>query len=203
MLERIEAINKAYVDKNYIAALSLALTIPDICAQAEYDNKLGVGERYRKWFNEHIQEYYGESGIMTLSNPSDKMKYLDNHFRYKFDAEACYKLRCAVLHSGNDDIKIHKNDYNFIIYATNPDPEKRLPCEITSVFVNNSKGVNQTILLDLDMFCYYMCKEAKESYEKNKEAFEPYQLPITFVPLETVEDLREMIDIIGFEKFKQ
>ena len=58
MIQKLEAIKKAYSDGNYMAALALALTIPDICGQVEFPELSGsrhVGERYRKWFDLRIQ----------------------------------------------------------------------------------------------------------------------------------------------------
>ncbi len=56
LLNIIDEVNKSLDNNLYFAALSLVLTIPDICGKAEYPNK-GVGERYITWFDEHIGQY--------------------------------------------------------------------------------------------------------------------------------------------------
>ena len=51
---------KACVDeRNWHAALALALTVPDICGQIEYPEWAGpghTGKRYPKWFDTWVKE---------------------------------------------------------------------------------------------------------------------------------------------------
>ena len=49
----IEEINKALENELYFSALSLALTLPDICGKAEYPDK-GSTSRYQLWYDEYI-----------------------------------------------------------------------------------------------------------------------------------------------------
>ena len=57
MIKRIvDDVNKALDHNAYIAALTLALTIPDICGKAYYP-ELGNKRRYIKWFDEYIGQY--------------------------------------------------------------------------------------------------------------------------------------------------
>jgi hypothetical protein len=60
------------------SALALALVIPDICGSIEYPTKPKVGNRYRDWCDEW--------GKMVSISGAD-----------------CYALRCAYLHSGQDE----------------------------------------------------------------------------------------------------
>lgn len=53
----IDDVNKALNAEAYMAALALVLTIPDICAKAEYGDSLGNKERYVKWFDKYIGQY--------------------------------------------------------------------------------------------------------------------------------------------------
>lgn len=58
MLERlILDIDKAMDAEADLAALSLMLTLPDICAKAKYGDSLGNKKRYTKWYNEYIGQY--------------------------------------------------------------------------------------------------------------------------------------------------
>ena len=58
MLERlILDVDKAMDAEAYLAALSLMLTLPDICAKAKYGNSLGNKKRYTRWYNEYIGQY--------------------------------------------------------------------------------------------------------------------------------------------------
>ena len=57
MIKRIvDDINKALENNAYFAALSLALTLPDVCGKAEYPND-GTGKRYKKWYDEYVGKY--------------------------------------------------------------------------------------------------------------------------------------------------
>lgn len=208
MIEKIKSIMKAYNDENYLAALALTLTLPDICAQVEFPEinykNFGngyVGKRYKKWFDLHLKQYFGESGTMSIEEDDTNLKYLEGKKKYVFDGKACYALRCSVLHEGNDDISSKTEAYNFLIYAKNPD--NSLPISINSVFSHSHQTgeVKQVILLDLDEFCYIVCKEAEESYLSNPESYSRHSLPIKIVPLNTVEDIAKILENIGLDCF--
>ncbi len=187
MLQKLEAIKKAYLDGNYIAALALTLTLPDICGQVEFPELNGrghVGERYKKWFDLHLKQYYDEDGIMHTD-----IAALDNKMKRVFNAEICYALRCAVLHSGNDDVNWANNAYGFMIYATNIDIE--LPVSITSFGIPSpaTGEYRQVIVLDLYQFCYWVSLEAEKSYNQNKNDFDKHILPINYVAINSTDDL--------------
>lgn len=99
MLERlILDVDKALDAEVYLAALSLMLTLPDICAKAKYGDSLGNKKRYTKWYNEYIGQYE--------KSPQEKdditMPYLSG--------EVIYQLRCNVLHQGTPNIDSEKID---------------------------------------------------------------------------------------------
>lgn len=99
MLERlILDVDKAMDAEVYLAALSLMLTLPDICAKAKYGNSLGNKKRYTRWYNEYIGQYE--------KSPQEKddisMPYLSG--------EVIYQLRCNVLHQGTPNIDPEKID---------------------------------------------------------------------------------------------
>lgn len=202
MIQKLEAIKKAYSDGNYMAALALALTIPDICGQVEFPELSGsrhVGERYRKWFDLHMKQYYGEDGIMHTDLSS-----LDNKMERVFNADICYALRCAVLHSGNDDVNRVNKAYSFMIYATNIDIE--VPISITSLSLSgkSSDEYRQVIVMDLYQFCYWISEEAKKSYAQNESEFDKHILPISYITINSREDIpnaiKAMINGLGKEK---
>ena len=92
MLDRICEIRACLNDKRYEAALALALTLPDICGQVEYPNETQVGERYRNW----IDNYVDDSAF--------DVNFYPRVFGGMTSARI-YKLRCSFLHSGNDDLQ--------------------------------------------------------------------------------------------------
>jgi hypothetical protein len=85
-----DAIKKCLETENWYGALFIALAIPDIC---EYCTSPTVkpGERYIKWFNNYLARYYDYN---TASG--ERVTWMS--------ASDCYALRCAILHSGIDDI---------------------------------------------------------------------------------------------------
>lgn len=81
--------NKALDNDCFFSALSLALTLPDICGKAKYPTD-GNKKRYIAWYDEYVGAYEqcpGEEG---------KMPYLSG--------EVVYQLRCSFLHQGNPNI---------------------------------------------------------------------------------------------------
>lgn len=80
MQEFTNSIRKSISDKNWFAALFLALCMPDICAVIETPNNNNVGERYKRWFTENLAPTYSPM----------------------FSAEDCYYFRCSCLHQGLD-----------------------------------------------------------------------------------------------------
>ena len=85
----INDIRKSLENECYFSALSLALTLPDICGMAEYPNK-DVGDRYIGWCDSYLIPFmYGGSDNNGLSG------------------ETIYNLRNVYLHQGS--IKIDTN----------------------------------------------------------------------------------------------
>ena len=89
LLSLIDDMNKALDNDCFFSALSLALTLPDICGKAKYPTD-GNKKRYIAWYDEYVGAYEqcpGEEG---------KMPYLSG--------EVVYQLRCSFLHQGNPNI---------------------------------------------------------------------------------------------------
>ena len=89
LLNLIDDMNKALDNDCFFSALSLALTLPDICGKAKYPTH-GNKKRYIAWYDEYVGAYEqcpGEEG---------KMPYLSG--------EVVYQLRCSFLHQGNPNI---------------------------------------------------------------------------------------------------
>ena len=82
----------------YIAALALALTIPDVCGQQQYGKKK-FGQHYIDWFDSWVYQFY--------SFPDSTNSYISKSVSAsKFDGQKCYALRCALLHAGNTELNI-------------------------------------------------------------------------------------------------
>ena len=89
------AAKAAIASKNWYGALTLALTLPDICGRME-SPALGSQRRYEVWWDKYcLDKYRSEVG------PSRQI------FTFLSGAD-CYALRCAYLHEGGDDISAQR-----------------------------------------------------------------------------------------------
>lgn len=168
MIKRlIDDVNKALDAEAYMAALSLVLTLPDICAKAKYGDTLKNKERYVKWFDEYIGQYEKA----PIKEGEVEMPYLSG--------EVVYQLRCSVLHQGNPNIdsdeikeKSCKID-SFTIVV-----EKKKPFDIyvdaagiiTMMNPKESKPV-RNYRVNIRRLCLIITSVTKEYYEKNKDKF--------------------------------
>lgn len=90
-----------------LSALIVALTIPDVCGKVLFPNDKSR-DRYKKWFDRYIGDYE--------QSPFDKELPLEEQTPY-MNGEVFYKLRCAILHEGSDDIasQIHVDAFNLML----------------------------------------------------------------------------------------
>lgn len=163
----IDDINKALDAEAYMAALSLALTLPDICAKAEYGDSLGNKVRYIKWFDEYIGQYEQA----PVKPGETEMPYLSG--------EVVYQLRCSVLHQGNPDIDSSKIKEeackidHFIIVI-----EKKKPFDIYVDAAGVASMMNpkpskpvRSYRVNVRRLCLIVTSVAKEYYKENPDKF--------------------------------
>ena len=87
------ALESAIEQKNWYAAVMLALTLPDICGKIEYPEDHS-GARYKKWCEKYLEpKYTHQVGPAQMEKIHTFLSGSD-----------CYALRCALLHEGSDDI---------------------------------------------------------------------------------------------------
>ncbi|HRF70494.1 MAG TPA: hypothetical protein PKV66_03600 [Candidatus Pelethenecus sp.] len=91
----IKDIRKALDNDCLWAALSLSLSIPDICGKIKYPNEK-PSDRYIKWFDDYLK----------AEDPDEKEK-----IPY-FNGELFYKLRCAFFHEGTNDVEGNKTSFD-------------------------------------------------------------------------------------------
>lgn len=173
MIDRIvKEIDSSLKNENFMAALSLALTLPDICGKAEYPNE-GNGRRYIQWFDEYIGKYEIPPDVHDKENPSrivnDTMPYMSG--------EIVYSLRNCFLHQGTPSIdkgKIREprcQVTHFVLTiagATNGGSS----CIERNCFID---GERRTLEINLVNLCCKLCLVAKSYYEDNKEKFDFFQ----------------------------
>lgn len=92
----VNDIRNSLKNKCYFSALSLALTLPDICGMVEYPDAT-VGGRYMDWYDKYIGEYMYQN---------NKKWGIDNH--PYISGEIIYSLRNTFLHQGSPNINAEK-----------------------------------------------------------------------------------------------
>jgi hypothetical protein len=85
----VQSIEKSIMTENWYSAISMALTIPDICGWLETPTDTSQ-KRYEAWFNKYLLSFY----TSTFHGPN---------FTF-LSGRDCYALRCAFLHEGTDEI---------------------------------------------------------------------------------------------------
>ena len=158
---------KCLKDGYYMAALTSALTIPDMCGKAEFPNLEKNKKRYVDWFDKYIgnheKERHGGKGMPYLSG------------------ELVYSLRCSLLHEDNPNIQVEKieNEDNkitkfkilveeknkFGIYASGSGITWREDKN------NNFIICDRTYELHIQQFCYFVLGFCEDYFLENKENF--------------------------------
>lgn len=131
MKELIESLQKATENKNWHAALFIALAIPDICGKFEYPSKKS-GERYKKWFNEYLKEFF----IHKVGAMEEEITFLNT--------DDYYSLRCALLHEKNDEIRGQqsKSILNKFVFSTT-----------LNHLLKIDNKIQKTLILNVEVFC--------------------------------------------------
>ncbi|MBO4845500.1 MAG: hypothetical protein J5525_04250 [Lachnospiraceae bacterium] len=162
MIEKyVEDIRRSLENKCYFAALSLALTLPDICGSAEYPDE-SVTKRYINWYDEYLGKYLSkETEFDGTQNPW-------------MSGEVVYNLRNTFLHQGlaNIDAKKVKEDANklnkFILVLG----EGKIMTHLTFNAQIPHKDIHYKMMaVDVTYLCGILCDCAVWYYEANKEKF--------------------------------
>ena len=147
----IREINTCIENECYLSALTVALTLPDICGKVEYPNDK-PSERYKKWYQEWIGQYEHYPDDESMPYPS---------------ADIVYDLRCSLLHEGNPDVnkpKNHLTEFKLGIF----DDWMSGGCSS----INGENGeFGRTLEIGLKNLCYKLCKLAEVYYSENKDKF--------------------------------
>ena len=177
---RIEEIKKALTNKMYLSAISLALTVPDICGRIE-NTTCDAKEKYIQWVDKYVTPKY-------IPQP-----YIDDNDSFQqsekraFTGTRCYGLRCAVLHSGNEDLSRNHMDLEdessiapankvYRIYLFD-DPEHEI---VYSTGSKTNESVEIDFYLNIHKFCESICEGAKKTIEQfgETDAIEKYSIEV-------------------------
>jgi len=171
----VEDINKALDNEAYFSALSLALTLPDICGKAEFPETKS-GRRYIDWYDEHIGKYEKYPCEQCKTQP---MPYLSS--------EVVYSLRNSLLHQGTPNIdndKINElsnkvDDFTLIIEKKNKfDIYSDSACVSTGYFGAKCLGKKRAYSVNVRRLCLILTLSAKGYFNDNKEKFNFFKFNI-------------------------
>lgn len=166
MVQRLVDDIRAALDNDlYFAALSTALTLPDICGKAEYPNENSTKKSYIDWYNNEIGRYEKNPHQST----KEEMPYLSG--------EVIYSLRCSLLHAGNpnvDNAQLTKKNASLLIDHFVLKVEKKKDFDIYS----DSSGISDIFgqhrreyTMSVRRICLILCCVAEDYYKENKEKF--------------------------------
>lgn len=166
MLDTIKEIQKVLDNKCYLAALTLSLTLPDICSQVENGVMYGNRSLYINWFNSHVEYEYFHFPMAGCEIQT-------------FDGEMCYSLRCKVLHNGNTEVANPKLG----ILIDNFELVKPGDSNYTSGYSYITKtqlyGTSKKITrIAIDYLCKCLCDMAEQFYNSwsNKQDFDAHKI---------------------------
>lgn len=137
----VNSIQLSIKTENWVAALTVALTLPDICAKVDSRHGENTGSRYASWFEQYIVKLPQSTGL-GLS-------------QYDFfSGKDCYALRCAFLHEGDMDTT-GQNAQEFV------DGFSFVVSESSLWSISNSYGKKANIGLNVTFFCRDICSGVK------------------------------------------
>ena len=163
MIERmIDEVERCIQNNCYIAALTIAITLPDSCGKAEYRID-ECGKRYINWCKTYFDELY---------QPKFNSKYT-NDLEY-LDGEILYKLRCFLLHEDSlpKTLRIQKDNrlIDDFVLVVNEDYNNE---GLISVSYNSDGTVaKRRMEINIILLCRRLCRIAKKYYEENKDKFD-------------------------------
>lgn len=116
MRNLINAVRQSLDERNWYAALSLVMTLPDIAGKVEYPNVTSSQRRFADWYVRYMQSKYTSSAPL----PPFPLPGFTNIF---LNGDDFYALRCSILHEGSSAIGHQRarrvlEDFQFIIPPT-------------------------------------------------------------------------------------
>lgn len=137
----------------YVAALALALTLPDVCGKAEFPRIRKNRDRYIKWYKRNVGDF--REWLFEVTD--------DNRQSPHLDAEMVYDLRCALLHSGNIETK--KEEIKDIYLIVNDELIKEAFAGSAN---ENGEITNVSYSFDPKALCNILLKAAERYYSRTK-----------------------------------
>ena len=165
----ISDVEKALDAEAYMAALSLVLTLPDICAKAEYVNSMKNKDRYIKWYDEYIGKY--EKSPRESNDP--ELPYLSG--------EVVYQLRCMMLHQGTPNIdksKISEESCKIDQFVLAVGKKNQFGVYSDESTLSEGRGKYRTYRVSVRRLCIIICSTTRGYYKANPEKFDFFEYTI-------------------------
>jgi hypothetical protein len=168
MQQFLASVRAAVTTRNWVGALFITLSLPDICAALETGE--ASGKRYKDWFNRYLKAEYdptpssaislSEAQIqtiladMSIANAAGDTQQVEALYNMlpvgnftpagtAFTADDCYRFRCKSLHQGVSERRgAQKIEFS-------PPPE--------SGITMHRCLYNNTYILSIDEFCEDVC----------------------------------------------
>ncbi len=129
----IQSIEKSIETQNWYGALTLAITLPDICGRLN-NPKWGSQKRFENWFDNYMKHHY-------------ESPFHGEGFTF-LPASDCYALRCAFLHEGRDDVTQQR--------------AREVVSKFAFSTTGSHKCLfNNVLLLNIQSFCLEVCQGAR------------------------------------------
>lgn len=180
MKHLITEIESNLVGSNYLSALTLTLTLPEICGKIAFPKK-SPEQRYNKWYNKYVYE----------PMPKTDSDYIRQIY---YSSEVIYALRRTILHE-EDAVEATKKvrkklglknyqSFNFVLTKSTSSYSKQFRGS------NTHKKPDVFIEIGVKSFCEKVCAAAKDFYNETKKDKNIYENLIVYESLtgdETVE----------------
>ena len=166
LLRIVKEINECLSKDCYLAALFMALTLPDICGKAEFPQKAS-GDRSVLWYEQHVGRFEREQSKWGED-------YADTPY---LSAELYYALRCSVLHSGDVDVNGNamQEEQNKLAKFTLsiPKPNKYNAYGGATLITYDQQGNvdSRELEVDIPYVCRIISRAAEKYYKENAEKF--------------------------------
>lgn len=171
MIQRlINDMNNALSANCYLAALSIALMLPDICGRAAYPNVKSVGYRYKAWYDEFVGKYEVPP-IPEGWHDDTKMPYLSG--------EVMYSLRNSFLHQGTPNIeptkiKAPENIIDDFVLVTESENQFDIYSDTSTIY----NGKIRSYRVNVRRLCLIIGATASAYYKENKSKFDFFNFTI-------------------------
>lgn len=161
--EIIDDMNRALEAGCYLAALGIALTLPDICGKAAYPEAKNVGDRYTQWFDENVGRYE----ICPIPEKAEDKTVIP-----RLTGQIVYSLRNSFLHQGTPNIGVTENKPpeppfpHFALIKESPNPLYNY--SDLSCVVNDTE---KYLFVSIPRLCFILGATASGYYKEYPEKF--------------------------------